>query len=248
MPAVIFGDVHGCARQLRELIARARNRFGAGPLRFYSLGDLIDRGPDSREVIEVCTAEGVEGILGNHDLWLCSVLTGRPMNDGPYSSVMGGLVTLRSYGVGRGDPDHVGPAIRRAVPKAHQRWLLALPPARFIVVAGKKYALLHAGITSGMRAEVLRKVPEASDEDVVEIMVNHATNAFFWTGPNPADPPSVARFDSFVQVFGHTPTSKAVHVPGHYVALDTGAGTVPPYQLSAVVLLDDGRVEFLSVG
>lgn len=245
-PTVIFGDVHGSAWQLKELVGQVRRRFGTGA-RFYSLGDLIDRGPDSRGVLDICVAEGVEGILGNHELWLCSVLSGHPMNDGPYSSIMGGLATLKSYGLSRGDPDHVGPAIRQAVPKEHQDWLLALPPFRFVEVAGVRYALVHAGMYAQWLEQLRAAAPRLAEEDVPAFLSQKATDQFFWTGPNPNSPEQVARFSGFVQVFGHTPHAKALHVPGHYISLDTGCGTSPPYALSAVVLHEDGKLDFVQV-
>ena len=247
MPStVIFGDVHGSAWQLKELITQARRRFGSD-VEFYSLGDLVDRGPDSKGVLDICVAEGVKGILGNHELWLCSVLSGHAMNDMPYSKIMGGLTTLASYGLSRGDPDNVGPAIRRTIPKAHQEWLLALPPYRFIEVAGVVYALVHTGINAGTLTQIRAQVPEFPERSIPQLLVEQAPDMFFWTGPNPKSPEKVAKFESFVQVFGHTPNGKALEVPGHFIALDTGCGTCPPFSLAAVVLHEDGKKDFISV-
>ena len=59
-PVAIFGDVHGDVDKLRTLIGQVRTRFGPGP-DLYGLGDFVDRGPDSRGVIDLCIAEGVQG-------------------------------------------------------------------------------------------------------------------------------------------------------------------------------------------
>jgi hypothetical protein len=45
-----------------------------------------------------------------------------------------------------------------------------------------------------------------------------------------------------VQVFGHTPWRGGAEIADHYVALDTGCGTCPPYRLSGLLLREDGRV------
>jgi hypothetical protein len=243
---VIFGDVHGSSFQLEVLIRQVRERFGAGAT-LYSVGDLIDRGPDSRAVIDACVREGVLGVLGNHELWLCSVLSGHAMDDLPYTRMMGGLATLQSYGISRGDPDRVAFAVRLMVPQAHKDWLLALPPYRFVEVAGTTYLLVHAGISAWMLHQVRERGP-VPDDEMPAILCDEVTDAFFWSGPDPQEPDKVARFSSFVQVFGHTPQVEAVYVPEHYVALDTGCGTTSPHRLSAVVLHEDGRREFLSVG
>lgn len=242
MNTVIFGDVHGEANKLLWLIRVTRTQFGKD-IRLISLGDLVDRGPDSRGVLDACVEEGVEGILGNHDLWLCSVLSGHPMDDTPYSKMMGGLTTLRSYGLSRGDPDHVGAALRAAVPQAHKSWLLQLPPFRFVEVAGVSYMLVHAGIPERVLAKLTEAFPNCHERDVPSILCRHSPDAFFWTGPDPMNPNSVARFRAHVQVFGHRPVPVPILVPGHFAALDTGCGTCHPYALSALVLLDDGRVE-----
>lgn len=246
MTAVIVGDVHGDARKLRALIDHARRLLGT-EVDFYSLGDLIDRGPDSKGVLDICVQEGVRGILGNHELWLCSVLSGHPMDDMPYSKVMGGLATLQSYGLSRGDPDHVGPAIRRTIPREHQDWLLTLPPYRFIEVAGVTYALVHTGMHANTLAQIRESAPGFPERGIPQFLAEQASDMFFWTGPNPKSPEKVAKFDSFVQVFGHTPNAKALEVPGHYIALDTGCGTCPPYSLSAVVLEEDGSKDFITI-
>lgn len=246
MPAVIFGDVHGASSQLHTLRRRIVERFGAD-IDVYSVGDLIDRGPDSKGVLDVCVEWGVKGILGNHDLWLCDVLSGRRMTDFPYTKIMGGIATLRSYGLERGDPDNVGPAIRRTVPKEHKEWLIELPPYRFIEVAGQNYCLVHTGIPTWVTDQLRESAPGFPEGLVPEFMSKEATDSFFWTGPDPKCPEKVAKFESFVQVFGHSVHNQATDVPGHYIALDTGCGTRPPNLLSAVILHDDGRREIITV-
>ena len=46
------GDIHGCLDKLERLVAGCEARAGDRPARFVFLGDYIDRGPDSRGVIE----------------------------------------------------------------------------------------------------------------------------------------------------------------------------------------------------
>lgn len=245
-PVAIFGDVHGNATGLRTLIDRVRTQSGPGT-DLYSVGDLVDRGPDVRGVLDICVKEKIKGVTGNHEIWLREVLSGKAMTDFPYQRIMGGLATLSSYGLYRGDPDHVGPAIRRAVPKEHREWLLALPPYQFIEVGGLRYCLLHAGISVALQDALLSKVPDVPEDGVINILSEHAVDAFFWSGPKPTAPKTVVHFKSFVQVFGHTPTAEVVIAPGHYIALDTGSGTCAPFALSAVILYPDGGHEIIRV-
>jgi len=93
-----IGDVHGCADELRALIQQL-------PLRRDSLvvflGDYIDRGPDSRGVIdtvleleEYCR---VVCLLGNHELMLREYLDGSDPRRVARFIYNGGSATLASY-------------------------------------------------------------------------------------------------------------------------------------------------------
>jgi len=68
MPRTIaIGDVHGCADEFEELL----NALELEPEdRVIQVGDLINRGPDSRRTIELARAFKVDAILGNHELRL----------------------------------------------------------------------------------------------------------------------------------------------------------------------------------
>jgi hypothetical protein len=66
--AIIVGDVHGCARELRALLRRARPRAGCDLL--YFTGDLIGKGPASLEAMREVRALSLSGLevtalLGN---------------------------------------------------------------------------------------------------------------------------------------------------------------------------------------
>jgi hypothetical protein len=49
-----IGDIHGCLRQLRDLLGDIDRHAAGGVHRLVFLGDLIDRGPDSAGVIRRC--------------------------------------------------------------------------------------------------------------------------------------------------------------------------------------------------
>ncbi len=87
-PFDIFGDVHGCADELVELLetlgyARDENGVFAHPeaRKAVFVGDLADRGPKSREVLELVMAMEKAGralcVLGNHDEKLRRYLGGK---------------------------------------------------------------------------------------------------------------------------------------------------------------------------
>ena len=63
MKTLIIGDIHGCVQTLKDLLAKA------GPVdEIISVGDLIDRGPNSYAVIKLCQELNIKTCLGNHEL------------------------------------------------------------------------------------------------------------------------------------------------------------------------------------
>jgi serine/threonine protein phosphatase 1 len=94
---VAVGDIHGCLQAFQSLLSAIE----PGPQDLIvTLGDYVDRGPDSRGVIDrlLQLAEETEllPILGNHEEMLLMVVDGlaRPQLWLPH----GGVATLDSYG------------------------------------------------------------------------------------------------------------------------------------------------------
>ena len=75
---IAIGDIHGCSAALAALV-RAIDPTPADLLVF--LGDYIDRGPDSRGVVEQVIALGkrcaVVPLLGSHEETVLAALEGR---------------------------------------------------------------------------------------------------------------------------------------------------------------------------
>ena len=108
-----IGDIHGCLTELQDIISRCQRDASKEPAKFVFLGDYIDRGQESRGVVEflidlqakhgdliVCLAGNHEELAldafssGQHENWLRN----------------GGVETLRSYGIGSAaylPPHHV---------------------------------------------------------------------------------------------------------------------------------------------
>jgi serine/threonine protein phosphatase 1 len=62
----VISDIHGCYHTLLELIKKIKKKYGDIPL--YSVGDLVDRGNFSFEVIELIKSENIKFTKGNHDV------------------------------------------------------------------------------------------------------------------------------------------------------------------------------------
>lgn len=246
-PAAFIGDVHGDVRRLSAMVREIHQYCPNAAI--YHLGDIIDRGPASKAVLELCIAEKIDGILGNHELWLREVCLGMPYDEFASYSVMGGIKTLASFGVSPGDPDHVGPALFSAMGSSVRSYILDLPPYRKVVVGDHVFWLVHAGLSSS-------NVIFLSDEDPEDILrraflqgggLHNSSNAFFWRPTNFGDENRVARIPGATLVSGHVPIESPIVKMGHYIALDTGCSTCPPNILSAILIKEDGSHLLLSV-
>ena len=130
-----IGDIHGCVCTFRHLIyCVLKVRRGDT---VYLLGDYIDRGPDSKGVIDEILAlqaagHDIKPIRGNHEDLLLQAVDSAEEESYRNWILNGGKATLRSYHVSR--PEEI--------PAAHLEFMRNLPHCR--VTRG--HALVHAGL------------------------------------------------------------------------------------------------------
>lgn len=62
---IVIGDVHGCITELDELLKLVD--YKSPNTTIYSVGDLIDRGPDSVAVVSRMREIGAKAVMGNHE-------------------------------------------------------------------------------------------------------------------------------------------------------------------------------------
>jgi serine/threonine protein phosphatase 1 len=130
----VIGDIHGCARTFIRLLEQIELT-PADTL--YLLGDLIDRGPDSKGVVNIILGMLTEGIdvrpvRGNHEHLLLLAIQSEVFEDLFEWLENGGDVTLKSYGV-----QHP-----QDIPEHHLRFLESLPMYRVT----NDFVFVHAGI------------------------------------------------------------------------------------------------------
>lgn len=116
MRTIAIGDIHGCRTALETLIGAIDPRESD---QFVFLGDYINRGPDSRGVIEFlidfATRHRCVFLRGNHEVMTLDARAERTKASS--WSVVGGGDALRSYGfTGRGD-------WWEAIPESHWKFL-----------------------------------------------------------------------------------------------------------------------------
>ncbi|NNE82208.1 MAG: serine/threonine protein phosphatase [Silicimonas sp.] len=210
-----IGDIHGHLDQLaaaHALIAKDRAEIGQKDAKVVHIGDLVDRGPDSKGVVQYLIdglAKGEEWVVlrGNHDQMFLDFIGGDdattrlPKNLTWQHNRLGGKATLQSYGVKRklleGDAGY-HQRVRARVPKAHVDFLKRLP----LWHRAKDMIFVHAGIRPGFPIEA------QDEEDLLWIR-----DEFLWHhGDHEA-----------LIVHGHTPVDEPTHY-GNRVNIDTGAG------------------------
>ncbi len=205
-PAAVIGDIHGES----ELLARLLEALGDRAL--VVLGDLGDRGPDTRGVLDRLAARGACGVLGNHDLWLRGWARGSGFDPFALSEAMGGEATLASYGVVGREPDVVAGQGHR-VPGAHRELLDRLGVVMDLQVGDQAWWLIHAGLAPTLvRPWMVRT-------QVVPFLASTNPLPLLWSKTDPAEVPAMER----PILMGHVPLEEPED-HGHVVALDTGAG------------------------
>ncbi|PID37179.1 MAG: serine/threonine protein phosphatase [Rhodobacterales bacterium] len=206
------GDVHGCFDlylALERFIA-ARLSEAKAPGLLVLLGDVIDRGPQSAQVLAHLLEPAPAGLTrvllrGNHEQMMLDFMAA-PRAAREWLD-HGGIETLQSYGatVGAG---RLGEVAKRVIPATHLAFLRQTP----LCLTAGHWLLAHAGVDPDKSLEA----QEADD--------------FLWSDPRDLDHRPMP---GYCVVHGHKPEETPT-VAAHRIGLDTGAKATG--RLSAVRL------------
>lgn len=199
---IALGDIHGCSAALATVIEAVDPQSDDT---IIALGDYIDRGPDSRGVVEQLLALGQRcqliPLLGNHESLLLAVRQADQQEEAFdfWMTGCGGDATLESYG-GR----------LERIPPAHWSFFASL----------RRYHETDAHLF--VHANYLPHVPLADQPDEV----------LLWSHLFKTPPPHVSGKTAIV---GHTPqpTGRILDA-GHLVCIDTwcfGQGYLTAYDV-----------------
>ena len=229
MLSYAIGDIHGHLDKLlsaHAFIARDRDEHGVADASIVHVGDLVDRGPDAKGVIDYLMtglAAGAPWIVlkGNHDRMFTGFMSDPDYHDPGLRSELhwidprlGGGTTLASYGVqGAGERllFDLHDEARALVPASHIAFINALPVSHRHGDA----LFVHAGIRPG------RPLADQTETDLL------------WIRRDFLDDP---RDHGALVVHGHTPVDSVTHY-GNRLNIDTGAG----YSRDLAVVAVDGR-------
>lgn len=142
-------DLHGRADLLEIACERILDHAGGIPGTIVCLGDYVDKGPDSRQVIDRLITGVGEGwrlvcLKGNHDAMMLAAIK-NPDAVADWLS-KGGDAALASYGITS------APWAKDAIPLAHKAWLKGLEP----IHVDRHRIFVHAGLDArvGLKKQV----------------------------------------------------------------------------------------------
>lgn len=188
-----FGDLHGHVGKLNALLDRIRPIFRPELDKYLFVGDYIDKGPHSKEVVErliELAGSGVRTVflVGNHEsMLLDDYLTGKRPH---FFLDNGGLSTLKSYGLHKTKPKDT------RFPPEHAKFFHNL----HLYHREGDYLFVHAGLRPGI------PLKEQSVHDLLWIREEFYQQDYDW--------------DHWI-IFGHTPFHNPF-LKGKLIGIDTG--------------------------
>jgi serine/threonine protein phosphatase 1 len=212
-----IGDIHGCIDRLvamHEAIAEDMADRPCDDTTLIHLGDYIDRGTDSAQVVDWLVsgppvpADRVINLMGNHEEMMLHAIGGHDTEIASHWLNNGGTDSLLSWNIGRSVPpaDWAG-----LIPAHHQEFLRNLAITHLV----RPFLFVHAGIQPGVPLD------------------RQARHDLLWI----REPFLSSKADhGAVVVHGHTPRREPI-VQHNRIAIDTGA--VLGGSLTCVVLEAD---------
>jgi len=225
---VVIADVHGCYKTLMALVAQVPK-----DTEIAFVGDLIDRGPMSMEVVEFVKSNGYKCVKGNHESALADFILKFDSEASVWQTLSeyGWLIkngvdaTLKSYGI---DPDL---PFKEVIDKIadndklieHAEWMSRLPTYiefnDVVNAEGKKLVISHSSVHS---------VWDRKDAPAAK---NFFNETLMWNRINP-----ITDVAGVYNLFGHTPHDEP-RITSHYANIDTGccfANETLKYSLTAM--------------
>ncbi len=201
---VIISDIHGSYKTFKALLKKCPKQ------QVVVAGDIIDRGPSSKDLIKYIRNENISVILGNHESMAINA-----MKDPMGWLINGGFCTLASYGIANfpAPTEDLGPEFLDDI-----KWLKSLP-----------YYLNFEDIKDINNRHLVISHASCVNQYPFENMDKLAIEELLW---NRNENPDV--IEGVFNVFGHTPKKEAV-IAEHFAMIDTGCSYNEYGDLSALI-------------
>jgi len=175
-----IGDIHGCFEKIQTLIRKLPADYNKDKVVF--LGDYIDRGSDSRKVLDLMVElrrkhpSSFIFLKGNHEAMFLDYIENGPLKETFLK--FGGRETLRSYGT----EDSLD------IPKEHLEFLRGLKS----IYLTERFCFVHAGLKPGIPLE------NQAEEDILWIRFKFIKSDYDWGkrvifGHTPFDSPLIEK-------------------------------------------------------
>ncbi|RQR60746.1 hypothetical protein DIE18_13615 [Burkholderia sp. Bp9125] len=223
----VVGDVHGCFSQLDAVLGTLN--YDVSCDRLFSIGDLVDRGPESNSVLDAVQRHRIKAIRGNHEDMILRWYYGYGSSEQLDINGGGWFIDL----VNRG-------GLARPI----ANFMRTLPYAIEIETAFGVVGLLHADAPCSQWSELMATLERERDEGLTKRKVLWQRSRWRSSKQNeiadwsttlgsllglPAPAPSSAKANPYQSidgvdavVVGHTPVSELT-VRGNVINIDTGA-------------------------
>lgn len=190
---IIIGDVHGCYDTLMALVAKLPKDD------ICLVGDLVDRGPKSRQVVQWAIDNKIPCVKGNHEDMMVAAVKNNDPESNEVWMMNGGMQTMDSY---IGFEDDL---------EKHADWMDFLPLSwHFSHIKnddGRELVVSHSNIgTVWGKSDEWKKNNRHTMRDII-----------MWGRNSFQDCPDI------YNVVGHTPQEFKPRVKSFYANVDTGA-------------------------
>lgn len=203
---IAIGDIHGCVETLKLLLTRLHEEY-SDTKTYVFLGDYVDRGPSSKQVIDTLLEFKVDHdcvfIRGNHDQMLLTYYS-----DNRYYEYLnhGGAHTLESYY--ESCPDN-------KIPYAHLKFLIGTK----LFHEAEHWVFVHGGLPTD------RTIKDALEDESIY-------NSFLWNREHLEKADN--EWEKTV-IFGHTPVRQPIEGK-NMIGIDTGCVYEQFGKLTALIL------------
>ena len=217
----IIGDVHGCIKTLKSLIERLPTDTS-----IVFVGDLIDRGSKSKEVVEFVRSNNYPCVKGNHELSMVDALPKilkdkSKIDSFNWTQINGGRETMDSYGL----TNFISPPLSQVIDD--MRWIDKLPLyLEFPKIKDKQGRYPVVSHAPFGRTWSYRNFPKKSVE-----YRKFMTNVLFNRDSTIEDN------NDIFNIFGHTPVNIPI-VTNHYANIDTGVCYTDGSELGVLTALE----------
>ncbi len=191
MGLIAIGDIHGCVKTLDTLLERLELKADD---QLIFVGDYIDRGPNSKGVIDRMLAlresHHCVFLRGNHEVFFLNHLDGT-LDDAEIWHLNGGIQTLNSYTGQSGEVN---------IPEEHQHFVRET----LLYLDTPSYFFVHAGLQPNLTIEQNLAVP--SEKTFLWDRNHYSARTLAWEK---------------TVICGHTPHPEPIDHP-QLISIDTG--------------------------